>query len=136
MFFDTEGAMSFIPKIACLMVLAGSIVVPVLSRAQSPQGSSSAAGVVLNEQQKMGQGLFMQNCALCHLPKKENVKSSTEPGTTVGPPLNGVFRGEKPITEAVARTFIVNGSKDKMPSFKYGLEPKEVDAIIAYLKTL
>jgi len=127
--------MSFIPKLACVMLLAGMMVVPVILQAQSPQGSTGS-GPVLNEQQRMGQGLFLQNCALCHLPKKENVKSSTEPGTTVGPPLNGIFRGEKPITEQVARTFITNGSQGKMPSFKYGLEPKEIDAIIAYLKTL
>jgi mono/diheme cytochrome c family protein len=33
------------------------------------------------------------------------------------------------------REYIRNGSK-KMPGFKYGLEPSEIDAIVEYLKTV
>jgi mono/diheme cytochrome c family protein len=33
------------------------------------------------------------------------------------------------------RTFIVNGT-DRMPAFKYYLKPDEVDAIIAYVRTV
>jgi mono/diheme cytochrome c family protein len=35
----------------------------------------------------------------------------------------------------VMRTFIVNGT-DRMPAFKYYLKPDEVDAIIAYVRTV
>ena len=34
------------------------------------------------------------------------------------------------------RDFISNGSKGKMPGFKYGLEPSEINAIVEYLKTV
>lgn len=61
---------------------------------------------------------------------------STETHPGIGPPLDGIFRGDKPLTDVVARTFIQRGVADKMPSFQYGLEPKEIDSIIAYLKTL
>jgi mono/diheme cytochrome c family protein len=33
------------------------------------------------------------------------------------------------------RDYIRNGSK-RMPGFKYGLEPSEIDAIVEYLKTV
>ena len=128
--------MSLIAKIGCWVLLGSLTVFPKFLPARSPQASSSAPAPVLNEQQRMGKGLFLQNCSLCHLPKKENVKSTTEPGTTIGPPLNGLFRGAKPVSELVARTFILKGSQGKMPGFQYGLEPKEIDAILAYLKTL
>jgi mono/diheme cytochrome c family protein len=68
------------------------------------------------------------------LPTSENNKS-TAAGTTVGPLLNGLFSGSKPRPEAVVRGFILKGTP-KMPGFQYGLEPKQIDQIIAYLKTL
>jgi len=37
--------------------------------------------------------------------------------------------------EDMIRDYIRNGSK-KMPGFKYGLEPSEIDAIVEYLKTV
>jgi mono/diheme cytochrome c family protein len=33
------------------------------------------------------------------------------------------------------RAFIVNGT-DRMPAFKYYLKPAEIDAIVAYLRTV
>ena len=33
------------------------------------------------------------------------------------------------------RAFIVNGT-DRMPAFKYYLKPAEIDAIIAYVRTV
>jgi mono/diheme cytochrome c family protein len=38
--------------------------------------------------------------------------------------------------EDTMREFISNGSKGKMPGFKYGLEAPEIDAIVEYLKTV
>jgi mono/diheme cytochrome c family protein len=89
----------------------------------------------MNEQQKMGKGLFLQNCSVCHLPKRES-KNTKKEGEMIGPRLDVLLKGPKPLTDAVIRTFIMNGSEGKMPGFKYTLEPKEVDAIIAYLKIL
>src|SRR5438309_264818 len=122
--------MSSIVKVSCLLLLGGAIGFPIALSAQQP--SSSAGAPALNEQQRTGKGLFLQNCALCHLPEKKNPKSTTEEGTSIGPKLNGLLSGAKPLPDAAVRTFIMQGVKDKMPSFQYGLEPKEIDAIIAY----
>jgi mono/diheme cytochrome c family protein len=37
--------------------------------------------------------------------------------------------------EDMIRDYIRNGSR-RMPGFKYGLEPAEIDAIVEYLKTV
>jgi mono/diheme cytochrome c family protein len=37
--------------------------------------------------------------------------------------------------DEVMRAFIVNGT-DRMPAFKYYLKPAEIDAIIAYARTV
>ncbi|MSO19685.1 MAG: cytochrome c [Acidobacteria bacterium] len=107
-----------------------------MARLAAQSGSSSAVSQqpVLNEQQQAGRGLFLQNCSYCHLPTKENNKSTAE-GTTVGPLLKGLMQGSKPRPEAVVRGFILKGTA-KMPGFQYAFQPKEMDQIIAYLKTL
>lgn len=108
-------------------ILASGAVLPARVAAQF-------GPLVLNEQQQAGRGLFLQNCSYCHLPTKENNKS-TEEGTTVGPLLKGLMGGAKPRPEAVVRGFILKGTP-KMPGFQYAFTPKEIDQIIAYLKTL
>ena len=127
--------MGFFFRFARWLLLAGGMTFPILLAAQSTQSSSSASAPALNEQQNAGKGLFLQNCALCHLPEKANPKNTSEEGKTVGPSLKGLFRKENPPREEVIREFIRRGTQ-KMPGFQYGLEPKEIDNIIAYLKTL
>ena len=121
-----------IPKLSRWVLLSWAFLSPMFLTAQSPASSSRA----LNEQQKMGKNLFLQNCQLCHLPEKENMKNTKEEGKTIGPRLDVLMKGPKPLSEAVIRTFVMNGSEGKMPTFKYALEPNEIDAIIAYLKAL
>jgi len=99
-----------------------------------PQASSSAQPA-LNEQQTKGRILYNQNCRLCHTPEMARAKDPAE-GKSVGPSLKGVFGPPRSRPEVVVRTFIQQGIQDKMPAFRYGLEPAEIDAIIAYLKTL
>jgi mono/diheme cytochrome c family protein len=79
----------------------------------------------LNDVQKMGQRVFQQRCAICHAPAR--------PGFQMyGPALYKelVYAGEVAIKEK-----IWNGSS-KMPGFKLGLQPSEIDAIVEYLKTV
>ncbi len=128
--------MRFFPRGVGLLVLAYGLIASTAAMAQSRQSSSSGAAPTLIEQQRTGKGLFSQNCSLCHSPVKKNNKSTVEKGTSIGPLLDGIFSGPKPRPEAVVRTFIQRGVEGKMPAFQYGLEPKEIDAIIAYLKTL
>ena len=79
----------------------------------------------LNETQLHGRQVFAQSCGICHLQPSLGVK-------TYAPMLN---RTSAAGNDEVMRAFIVNGS-DRMPAFKYYLKPAEIDAIIAYLRTV
>jgi mono/diheme cytochrome c family protein len=91
------------------------------AHAQVPRSNSP-----LSETEKAGRTLFMQRCELCHL--------AVPPRTaTLGPLLDRelvVKRGDAEI-----RKSIMNGSA-RMPGFQYGLEPGDIDEIIAFLKTV
>jgi len=79
----------------------------------------------LNETQQLGRQVFAQSCGICHLQPSLGVK-------TYGPSLNKATAAGN---DEVMRAFIVNGT-DRMPAFKYYLKPAEIDAIIAYVKTV
>ena len=79
----------------------------------------------LNETQLLGRQVFAQSCGICHLQPSLGVK-------TFGPVLNKATAAGN---DEVIRAFIVNGT-DRMPAFKYYLKPAEIDAIIAYVKTV
>jgi mono/diheme cytochrome c family protein len=96
-----------------------------------------APGTKLTEQQTRGAGVFIQHCALCHLDKTFGTGGSKFCCVkSLGPRLQGMFKNIDPEQEKAMRDFIVNGGPTYMPAFKYGLTPKEIDDIIAYLKTL
>ena len=79
----------------------------------------------LTETQRLGRQVFAQSCGVCHLQPSMGVK-------TYGPALNKASAGGN---AEVMRVFIVNGS-ERMPAFKYYLKPAEIDAIIAYVRTV
>ena len=90
------------------------------------QQEKSGAAVTLNETQVLGRRVFQQRCAICHT-------ESTPGARRYGPALSKeLVEGN----EDTIRDFITNGSKGKMPGFKYGLEPSEINAIVEYLKTV
>ena len=96
---------------------------------QSAAKQSSAEK--LTEPQARGAGLFFQRCAYCHLQK--TLKTCCQP--SIGPSLSGLFKDATPAQEKALREFILKGGPTYMPSFQYGLEPKEIDDVIAYWKT-
>ena len=100
-------------------------------RAQSKPGATPLATEKLSDEARRGEGLFLQRCSLCHLPRK--LKFGSPP--VIGPILSGQFKDATPDQLKILRGFILKGGPD-MPGFQYGLEPKEVDDLIAYLKTL
>jgi len=78
-----------------------------------------------NERQLLGMRLFNQSCRVCH----------TKPQLTsvqYGPVLSRASLGGN---DDALRAFVANGSA-KMPGFKYHFKPAEIDAIVAYLKTI
>jgi len=100
-------------------------------RAQSKPSANVPGTEKLSEQERRGEGLFLQRCSLCHLPRK--LKFGSPP--VIGPSLSGQFKDAAPDQLKILRGFILKGGPD-MPGFQYGLEPSEVDDLIAFLKTL
>jgi mono/diheme cytochrome c family protein len=98
---------------------------------QSKPAAALPISEKLNEQETRGEGLFLQRCSLCHLPRK--LKFGSPP--VIGPSLSGQFKDAAPDQLKTLRGFILKGGLD-MPGFQYGLEPKEVDDLVAFLKTL
>ena len=85
----------------------------------------AAASAALNDKQLLGMRLFNQSCRVCH----------TKPQLTsplYGPALSRQSLGGQ---EDVMREVISNGTP-RMPGFKHQFEPPQIDAIVAYLKTI
>jgi mono/diheme cytochrome c family protein len=99
--------------------------------AQSAPATAPSSPAKLSEQETRGENLFRQRCSLCHLPRK--LKFGSPP--VIGPDLSGLFKEAGPDKLKLLRGSILKGSPN-MPGFQYALEPKEVDDLIAYLKTL
>jgi len=143
-------------RIEKISVLASLVVLLVLSAgnatlalaqggAGAPNANSTprelpikhALGTKLTEQETRGAGIFFQRCALCHLDKTFGTGGAKYCCVrSLGPKLGGMFKDLGPDQEKAARDFIMNGGPTYMPAFKYGLSPKDIDDIIAYLKTL
>jgi mono/diheme cytochrome c family protein len=96
-----------------------------LLAASTPVAYAQQAGSDLNETQLLGRQVFAQSCGVCHLQPSLGVK-------TYAPMLN---KASAAGNDEVMRAFIVNGS-ERMPAFKYYLKPAEIDAIVAYIKTV
>jgi mono/diheme cytochrome c family protein len=87
--------------------------------------SAQQAPENLNDQQKLGRQILAQSCGVCHLPPALGAK-------TFGPPLNKAAGGGD---DDIMREYITNGTP-RMPSFKYYLKDNEINAIIAYVRTV
>ena len=79
----------------------------------------------LDDRQLLGMRLYNQSCRVCH----------TKPQLTsqqYAPPLSRVSMNGN---DEALRKQIAEGSP-KMPGFRYHFKPAEIDALVAYLKTL
>ena len=79
----------------------------------------------LNDQQRLGRRVFAQSCGVCHLRPSFNVR-------TYGPMLSKNSSGGD---DTRMRNTILEGTP-RMPAFKHYLQASEIDAIIAYLRTV
>src|SRR6267143_5327066 len=100
---------------------------PELLLAQNAPAAATSSPAKLTEQETRGENLFRQRCSLCHLPRK--LKFGSPP--VIGPDLSGLFKEAGPDKLKLLTGSILKGGPD-MPGFQYGLEPKEVDDLIAY----
>jgi mono/diheme cytochrome c family protein len=95
-------------------------IFPLTARAQQANTDKP-----LNNVQKLGQRVFEQRCGICHAPARPGFQMY---GTALYKDLvNG--------SEDAIKEMIRSGSS-KMPGFKLGLQPSEIDAIVEYLKTV
>ena len=79
----------------------------------------------LTKDQSNGRALLAQNCGVCHLQIEVGSKS-------FGPYLNQETLGGN---KAAIQSVIQYGN-EKMPGFKYTLNVAQMNAIIAYMKTV
>jgi mono/diheme cytochrome c family protein len=79
----------------------------------------------LTDAQRLGMRLYNQSCVVCH--EKPQITSGL-----YGPTLSRDSAGGR---DEVVRGVISDGTP-RMPGFKYQLEPPQIDAIVAYLKTV
>jgi mono/diheme cytochrome c family protein len=87
--------------------------------------SAQQANDSLSDTQRHGRQLLAQSCGVCHLAPEAGAK-------TYGPPLNkAAGNGD----DDIMREYITNGTP-RMPAFKLFLKPADVDAIIAYVRTV
>ncbi len=91
----------------------------------SSSGFAQNAGDGLNDQQRLGRQIFAQSCGVCHLRPSLEVR-------TYGPLLSKAATGGD---EGRMRNIILEGTT-RMPAFKYYLQSDQVDAIIAYVRTI
>lgn len=90
-----------------------------------PAVHAQNADGTLNETQTKGRQLLAQSCGICHLTPSMGAK-------TYGPALH---RGTVGGSEEAMRA-IINMGTERMPAFRYYLNASDVDAIIAYVKTV
>ena len=100
------------------------------SKGQQPLDPKASADtqflMSLNDVERVGAFRFRQRCAVCH-----GRQMSSAPNT-FGPLLS---KKDVQGREDAVRQRIMDGS-NRMPAFKYALEPSDVNAIIDYLKKL
>ena len=87
------------------------------------QGVGNAPGPA--DQETLGMRLFNQHCRVCH----------TKPLLTSGQYGPVLSRNSLGGDALALHDFIANGTP-RMPGFKYDFVPAQIDAIVAYLKTV
>jgi mono/diheme cytochrome c family protein len=105
---------------------AGIVCLALAAGVQAAAAQPFPASDTLTPQQLQGRNLFNQSCMVCH------VKLQITSPAKYGPDLSRNALGGQ---DAVMRDVISNGTPN-MPGFRYHFEPDQIEAIVAYLKTL
>jgi mono/diheme cytochrome c family protein len=98
-------------------VVVGLVLWPIAALAQPADAA--------DQQQRLGMRLFDQSCRVCHT-------KPTLVSPRYGPALSGDTLGGKADTMAE----VIGDGTPRMPGFKYQFTPAEIDAIVAYIKTI
>lgn len=97
-----------------------AVALPILASATAAAAQDGAP-----DQVKLGERLANQSCVVCHFAPQ--ITSGT-----YAPALSKDLLGGK---ADVMHEVIANGTP-RMPGFKYQFKPQQIDAIVAYIKTL
>jgi mono/diheme cytochrome c family protein len=100
------------------VLVAALVVTAPAAYAQAPDAS-------FNDSQKLGLRLFSQSCGVCHTLVQQRTRQ-------YGPVLSRETLGGD---EELMREYISNGTP-RMPGFRFNFEPEQINAIVAYLKTV
>jgi mono/diheme cytochrome c family protein len=106
-------------RTALTLALRSWLFLPILLAA------SQVAFAEENGQQHLGMRLFNQSCRVCHT--KPQLSSPQYAPVLSTNTLGGNVE--------IMRQVISNGTP-RMPGFRYDFKPEQIDAIIAYIKTL
>jgi len=106
------------------VALVASVVVLGIPTSQA----QIAAVKPVSPQVRAGQTQFEQTCMQCH--------ATVEGQVSFGPNLHGVLKAPHPRKTPAEVRVILKDGKGKMPPFGDKLAPKDVDNLIAYLRTL
>jgi mono/diheme cytochrome c family protein len=109
----------------CAWLIASVLAVWLATYLGGASAATTGGNLNLDDKQLLGMRLFNQSCRVCH----------TKPQMTsplYGPELSQNSAGG---SEEVMRDVISNGTP-RMPGFKYHFEPAQIEAIVAYLKTI
>ena len=106
-------------------MIGRTVSVLLLTAACLQRAIAQPTGDGLDATQKQGRQLLAQSCGVCHLPPALGAR-------TYGPQLSRETAGGN---DDVIREIISDGTP-RMPGFKHYLGRAEIDAIIAYLKTV
>ncbi len=87
--------------------------------------AQGAPDATYNAAQREGLRLFSQSCGVCHTMVQQRTRQ-------YGPVLSRETLGGD---EELMREYIGNGTP-RMPGFRFYFEPEQINAIVAYLKTV
>ena len=87
--------------------------------------AQSATDASFTDTQREGLRLFSQSCGVCHTLVQQRTRQ-------YAPALSRETLGGD---EELMREYINNGSP-RMPGFRFNFEPEQINAIVAYIKTV
>jgi mono/diheme cytochrome c family protein len=109
-------------SVRCGLILAGLVLAGVPGAAFAQYAGTNGD---LNDTQRAGKLLFAQHCGVCHAKPTITTKQ-------FGPVL---YKATVDGKESAAREFIKAGTP-RMPGFRHFFKDEQIDAIVAFLKTL
>ena len=129
--------MRIFPRLTCFLLVSALLTLSPLAGQEKKPAEKSDKEAPKGDAQA-GKKLYKAHCAICHFADASIAK--------VGPGMKGLFQMKKlpkngqPVTEENIRKIILDGAGDPkmplMPHYRDILSPKDLDDLVAYLKTL